>query len=414
MLWSEIGLKPPSLLVARLGLATAMVSDLQADIDFVKALDVVPTILQVVCRTTGMGFAAVARVTEGRWIACSVLDEIDFGLPSGGELKVDTTICHEIRQHQKPVVIDEVAADEEWRHHPTPKMYGFQSYISVPLILSDGTFFGTLCAIDPQPRRLRNPTTIGMFKLFADLIVKNLDGRRKLFEAESALTDEREQSSLREQFMAVLGHDLRSPLRAISCYVDLLRLKPLDENSAALARSIRQSATRMSGLIDNLLDLTRGRLASGLPLARNADEPLKPVLQAVVDELKAGYPEREIQTQFLLDRPVNCDRIRIAQLLSNLLGNALAYGSPAQPVCVKASGEGEKLELSVSNEGPPIPVESQKHLFEPFYRSSESGSREGLGLGLFISNEIAKAHGGVLTVQSDEHLTVFTFSMPAA
>lgn len=414
MLWSEIGLKPPSLLVARLGLATAMVSDLQADIDFVKALDVVPTILQVVCRTTGMGFAAVARVTEGRWIACSVLDEIDFGLPSGGELKVDTTICHEIRQHQKPVVINEVAADEEWRHHPTPKMYGFQSYISVPLILSDGTFFGTLCAIDPQPRRLRNPTTIGMFKLFADLIVKNLDGRRKLFEAESALTDEREQSSLREQFMAVLGHDLRSPLRAISCYVDLLRLKPLDENSAALARSIRQSATRMSGLIDNLLDLTRGRLASGLPLARNADEPLKPVLQAVVDELKAGYPEREIQTQFLLDRPVNCDRIRIAQLLSNLLGNALAYGSPAQPVCVKASGEGEKLELSVSNEGPPIPVESQKHLFEPFYRSSESGSREGLGLGLFISNEIAKAHGGVLTVQSDEHLTVFTFSMPAA
>jgi hypothetical protein len=89
----------------------------------------------MVCRTTGMRFAAVARVTEDRWIACSVLDEIDFGLKPGGELKVETTICNEIRQSREPVIINHVAEDEAWCAHATPALYGFQSYISVPIIL---------------------------------------------------------------------------------------------------------------------------------------------------------------------------------------------------------------------------------------------------------------------------------------
>lgn len=115
-----------------------------SDVERVNRLKAVPTILKVVCRTTGMRFAAVARVTTERWIACSVLDEIDFGLKPGGELQIETTICHEIRQSREPVIIDNVAEDEGWRHHATPAMYGFQSYISMPIILGDGSFFGTL------------------------------------------------------------------------------------------------------------------------------------------------------------------------------------------------------------------------------------------------------------------------------
>src|SRR5689334_4692660 len=117
----------------------------------VGAIEAVPTILDVVCRTTGMGFAAVARVTEGRWIACSVRDEIQFGLEPGGELKVETTICHEIRESRKPVIINNVSEDKIYCSHHTPAMYGFQSYISMPIILKNGQFFGTLCAIDPRP-----------------------------------------------------------------------------------------------------------------------------------------------------------------------------------------------------------------------------------------------------------------------
>jgi len=137
-----------------------MSEDFQQDVETVGRIETVPTILEVVCRTTGMGFAAVARVTEDRWGACSVLDEIDFGLKPGGELKVETTICQEIRQSRTPVVIDNVAEDDLWCTHATPAMYGFRSYISVPIILGDGSFFGTLCAIDPRPARLNTPETI--------------------------------------------------------------------------------------------------------------------------------------------------------------------------------------------------------------------------------------------------------------
>jgi GAF domain-containing protein len=153
--------------------------DLADDLAAIVKIDAVPTILEVVCRTTGLGFAAVARVTEDRWIACAVRDEISFGLRPGGELQVDTTICDEIRNSGQPIVIDHVAEDDIYCGHPTPRMYGFQSYISMPIYRPDGRFFGTLCAIDPKPARVNTPTTIGMFKLFADLIGFHLDVHRR-------------------------------------------------------------------------------------------------------------------------------------------------------------------------------------------------------------------------------------------
>jgi GAF domain-containing protein len=181
-----------------------------SDISAIGRIEAVPSILEVICHATGMGFAAVARVTEGRWVACSVLDQIDFGLKPGGELKVETTICHEIRQSREGVVIDHVAEDQVYCGHPTPAMYGFQSYISMPIIRRDGSIFGTLCAIDPKPHRLNVPGTVGMFKLFAQLIAIHIDSTDRLASSEASLADERKTAELREQFVAVLGHDLRN------------------------------------------------------------------------------------------------------------------------------------------------------------------------------------------------------------
>ena len=124
-----------------------------AAIDAIAQINAVPTILDVVCKITGMRFAAVARVTADRWIACSVRDEIAFGLAPGGELKIETTICNEIREHRQAVIIDNVADDPVYAGHHTPEIYGLQSYISMPITLADGSFFGTLCAIDTVPRR---------------------------------------------------------------------------------------------------------------------------------------------------------------------------------------------------------------------------------------------------------------------
>src|ERR1700744_4723018 len=107
-----------------------MAEDFQADLDIVSRIQAVPTILEVICRTTGMGFAAVARVTDKQWIACSVRAEINLGLKAGGQLELETTICHEIRQSGEGVIIDQVSCDLNFRDHHTPAMYGFESYIS--------------------------------------------------------------------------------------------------------------------------------------------------------------------------------------------------------------------------------------------------------------------------------------------
>jgi signal transduction histidine kinase len=389
-----------------------MANEFSADIAAVNRIPAVPTILDVVCRATGMGFAAIARVTEDRWIACSVRDEIEFGLKAGGELKVETTLCHEIRESQKPVIIDHVADDKVYSGHHTPALYGFQSYISMPIILPDGRFFGTLCAIDPRPARLNTPETIGMFKLFAELIAFYLDALERLASSESKLLEEREVSELREQFIAVLGHDLRNPLTAIAGGAELLALTPLGDRASRLVRLIQGSAARMSGLIDNLLDFARGRLGGGVTLNRKPAVHLGPVLEQVVAELRAASPHRTIETRFDLTEPVNCDSARIAQLFSNLLGNAIMHGTANTPVQATAVTVNDVFELSVSNLGDPISAAVMEHLFQPFFRGAVKPSQQGLGLGLYIASEIARAHGGTLVVDSSIEKTSFTLRLP--
>jgi K+-sensing histidine kinase KdpD len=299
-----------------------MKTDLSADIAAVQGIAAVPRILEVVCRSTGMGFAAVARVTEQRWVCCAVRDEIEFGLVPGGELKVETTLCHEIRQSHEAVVIDNVAQNATYCGHHTPAKYGFQSYISMPIILSDGTFFGTLCAIDPRPARLDTPQTIGMFKLFAELIATHLEAADRLAVTEARLLSERETSELREQFIAVLGHDLRNPLASIAAGARMLTKEDQKEAASEILGLMQKSVARMSALIDNVLDFARGRLGSGIALKRSP-QSLEPVLNQVIAELRAGSPGRKIETTFDLTRAVDCDGGRIAQLFSNLLGNAV-------------------------------------------------------------------------------------------
>jgi signal transduction histidine kinase len=388
-----------------------MKTDLSADIAAVQGIAAVPRILEVVCRSTGMGFAAVARVTEQRWVCCAVRDEIEFGLVPGGELEVETTLCHEIRQNHEAVVIDNVAEDATYCGHHTPAKYGFQSYISMPIILSDGTFFGTLCAIDPRPARLDTPQTIGMFKLFAELIATHLEAADRLAVTEARLLSERETSELREQFIAVLGHDLRNPLASIAAGARMLTKADQKEPASEILGLMHKSVARMSALIDNVLDFARGRLGSGIALKRSP-QSLQPVLNQVIAELRAGSPGRKIEATFDLTRAVDCDGGRIAQLFSNLLGNAVTHGAADRPIRVRATTQDGKLELSVANAGEPIPSEAMERLFQPFYRLAEQGSRQGLGLGLYIASEIARAHGGRIDVTSSPAETRFTFRMP--
>jgi signal transduction histidine kinase len=389
-----------------------MTPDFTEDIAAVNSIRAIPTILDIVCRTTGMRFAAVARVTEDRWIVCSVRDDIAFGLKPGGELKIETTICHEIRQSGQAVIIDNVAEDNVYCAHHTPAMYGLQSYISMPIRLADGSFFGTLCAIDPEPHRLNTPETIRMFEMFAEIIGYHLSAIDRMHSTEATLLDERKASGLREQFIAVLGHDLRNPLAAIDGGMHLLLRTPLNDKATAIITMVRSSVARMAGLIDNVMDFARGRLGGGLTLARDADEPVESTLRQVVEELQTQASGRIIEIRFDITAPVNCDRRRIGQLASNLLGNAIIYGAPDQPIRIEATTTGGQFELFVANAGAPIPSVALAKIFEPFTRGTLRDSQQGLGLGLYISHSIAVAHGGTLDVISTAAETRFTFRMP--
>ena len=193
----------------------------------------------------------------------------------------------------------------------------------------------------------------------------------------------------------------------------MLRERP-SESTTNILRLIHGSTLRMSGLIDNLLDFARGRLGAGITLDLDASRALDLTLEQAIAEIRAVVPERIVQADLSTDAPVAVDHARIAQLFSNLLGNAITHGDPLEPVRVHASMQDGRLEISVANGGPPISPEAMDHLFQPFYRGEVRPSQQGLGLGLFIASEIAKAHGGRIDVTSDVNETRFTFLMPIA
>jgi signal transduction histidine kinase len=391
-----------------------MAHDFQADIDAVRQIDAVPKILDVACRVTGTRFAAVARVTDARWIACSVKDDIPFGLRPGSELPIETTFCDEIRQSREPVIFDNVAEDESYGGHPKAARYGIQSYISMPIVRPDGSFFGTLCALDIKPARLKVPEVISMFKLLADLIGFHLDALDRLASSRTALSREREEAELRERFIAVLGHELRNPIAAIDANALYLLRTAADESVSEVVNEIKDSVRRLRSVTSDLADFARGRFGGGLVANRDAGAQLTPVLDQVIAESRVVFPGRTIEAELRFEEPVNCDRERVAQLLSNLISNALTYGAKDCPIHVRGFTAGETLELSVSNPGNPIPAAAIPHLFQPFTRGADGPGQHGLGLGLYIASEIARAHGGTLTASSSPEETRFTFRMPLA
>jgi sigma-B regulation protein RsbU (phosphoserine phosphatase) len=230
---------------------------------------------------------------------------------------------------------------------------------------------------------------------------------------ERAAAAERETSQLREQFIAVLGHDLRNPLAAIGSGIQLLaKREAVSARGTAILALMQGSVTRAADLIDTVLDFARGRLGGGIGLNRDAAAPLTPTLEQVVAELAAVSPDRMIRADFAIAEPVDCDRTRIAQLLSNLLGNAITHGSHSAPITVVATTTADTLTLAVANGGAPTDAAVIERLFQPFFRGEIRPNQAGLGLGLHIASEIAKAHGGRLTATSSEAETRFVFTMP--
>jgi signal transduction histidine kinase len=387
--------------------------EIAGDVAAVNRLQAVPTLLEVLCEFTGMRFAAVARVSENTWTACVVKDEISFGVTPGGQLDLETTLCIESKRSNAPIVIEQASTDPRYCNHPAPKLYKIESYVSVPIVLPNGRYFGNLCAVDPAPAKVSDPKILKMFTRFAALIGILLDSEMARQQDQSALRGAHADNEVREQFIAILGHDLRNPLQAIYSAGVLLEKKIADPALQAIASRIRVSVKRMSCLINDLLDFARARLGEGMGVRVAEVEDIDAGLNAVVREFQDGQPERQILANISVTRKVRCDLGRVQQVASNLIGNALKHGAPEGTVKVSAQAEESDLVLNVWNAGEPISPENLDKICEPFWRQSSTGNREGLGLGLYICSEIVRAHGGTLSVTSShESGTSFTARLP--
>lgn len=307
----------------------------------------------------------------------------------------------------------------ETHFSPLLRMQGVFNEVALDLMTADGRTLPVLA--NAMERRAEDGallfTRVTMFQA-----AERRRYERELVEARAAadaagaivksqLDLEQQTAELREQFIAVLGHDLRNPLASIAAAARMLRKEEQTDRSTSILDLMQGSVVRMSGLIDNVLDFARGRLGGGITIERRA-EHLEPILRQVIGELRSCHLDRAIEVSIEFDGPINCDSGRIGQLVSNLLGNALTHGTPDEPVRLSAATVDGRLELWIANSGPPISCDAMTRLFQPYFRGEIGTNQRGLGLGLHIASEIARAHGGTITVSSDDKETRFTFVMP--
>ncbi len=302
------------------------------------------------------------------------------------------------------------ALDEE--HLRLIEALELRSYMGVPLIVR-GKVLGAITFAMAESRRVYTEADLSFARDLADRASLAIENAQLFGEAERRRQEAEDQTRFAETFIGMLGHDLRNPLNAIIMTANLLRRRAPDD-TAGLDR-ILSSSRRMSNMITQLLDLTRSRIAGGIPLERKETD-LGLVVAEVVDELRRTYPTREVAWSRPPEVRAPVDRDRLAQVVSNLVGNAIEHGDPTKPVSVGLSAEGNAIELSVHNAGAPIPAELLTTLFEPYRLTIARGARsKGLGLGLFITQQIVVAHGGEVGVDSTpERGTTFRVVLPGA
>jgi signal transduction histidine kinase len=329
------------------------------------------------------------------------------------QLDVTTTLCKEVCDSNKAIIIEHASAHPFYASHHTPKLYKIESYIAIPILRPDGQMFGTLCAIDSEPAKL-DPKVITSLTLFTELISSQLRAEDERAEVVRTLWDERKLSQLREQFIAVLGHDLRTPLGGIVGSTDLLLEELAETSHVETLQGIQESTKQMSRLIEDVLDFARGRLGGGIHLTQERTD-ISPLVKQTIEELsRAARRGRSIRLHDAGPRFARVDVVRFRQVLSNVIGNALQHSPEVEPVDVKVDETAGLVRIAVKNGGPPIPAEIMGNLFSPFHREVAGKKKSGLGLGLYIASEIVRAHDGNIQVNSDESGTTFTLLLPGA
>ncbi len=250
-----------------------------------------------------------------------------------------------------------------------------------------------------------------MLEMFANIIGQSLETEERLEAQEQLIAQERELARIQEEFVAVLGHDLRNPVAALGAGFRQLDKEPLSDRARKILPLMRSSLHRMNDLIENIMMHAKARLGGGVRISATPEAPLAEAITQIVEEIRVASPEHEILLDLSFDRPVSCDAPRVAQAISNLLSNAVRYGTPGAPIEVRGLISECGIEIRVANQGEAVPDEMRENLFHPFQRGAYANG-EGLGLGLYIASCIAVAHGGEIGVICECGTTTFAFKMP--
>ncbi len=217
---------------------------------------------------------------------------------------------------------------------------------------------------------------------------------------------------INEVFVAVMAHDLRNPLSAIVMGADLLA-RAKDPMQADVASKIKNSARRMGTMIEQLCDLSQARLAGGIRITRQPTD-LSAALTHTLQEAELANPGRVFETRIGSDLRGDWDPDRLEQILSNLIGNAVRHGRPETPIRISTSADEASVTFAIENGGE-VPIEHKEQLFEPFKTMAPTKARrQGLGLGLYIVQQLVEAHGGRIDVSSGDGRTTFTVALPRA
>lgn len=226
------------------------------------------------------------------------------------------------------------------------------------------------------------------------------------------IASQKAEADLREQFLAILGHDLRNPLAALDSGVNILERRVPDEAIKPILEQMQGSIKRMNELIRNVMDFARVRLGDGIGLELREHSDLGQQLARVVEEIQMVTPGVDFVVDDRLDRPVRCDAARMQQVLSNLVANAVTHGDWSEPIRIHFHTRPEEFVIEVANAGTAMTAAARENLFQPFFRGAPEESKQGLGLGLYIVSEIVSAHGGQMKVRSDDEKTCFAAVIP--
>jgi signal transduction histidine kinase len=347
----------------------------------------------------------VDDVEENRIVLDALLrrEGLEILMAASGPEALELLLLHEVALALLDVQMPEMDGFEL-----AELMRGAERTKHVPII------FVTAGSRDPQRvfRGYEKGAVDFLFKpIDAHMLKSKVDVFLELFRQKKELANA---LRLNEMFVGILGHDLRNPLNTIVMGAQRLDVDLTDQGSLTTVRRMLSASERMTAMIEQLLDLTRARLANGVGFVA-AREPVTvgDLVQRTAEELRGAHPEREILVEVSGDSATSGDADRLLQVFSNLMANAVIHGAAGSPIGVSVHSSELEVAVRVLNKGT-IASEILPTMFDPFRGRQAAGSKSrGLGLGLFISQQIAAAHGGSVSVESAEATgTIFTVRLP--